>query len=95
MIVVWYRVTDSILFVYYTQTLNYDILLLYFFKMFFHIMQVNNSATLWVWVCGEGETRHENFMSVQIVLNALAGYNRRHKDEVKVTTLVAPPSDCS
>ena len=50
-------------------------------------------ATLWV--CGEGETRHENFMSVQIVLNALAGYNRRHKDEVKVTTLVTPPSDCS
>ena len=87
--------TDSILFVYYTQTLNYDILLLYFFKMFFHIMLVNNSATLWLWVCGEGETRHENFMSVQIVLNALAGYKRRHKDEVKVTTLVAPPSDCS
>ena len=69
--------------------------------MFFHIMQVNKEfgftlfATLWVWVRGEGETRHENFMSVQIVLNALAGYNRRHKDEVKVTTLVAPPSDCS
>ena len=34
-VIVLYCVTDSILFVYYTQTLNYDILLLYFFKMFF------------------------------------------------------------
>ena len=35
-----------------------------------------------VWGGGEGEARHENFMCVQIILNALAGYNKRHKDEV-------------
>ena len=66
--------------------------------VFFHKLMclVLLFATLCVcgW-CGEGEARHENFINVQIVLNALAGYNRRHKDEVKVTTLVAPPSDCS